>query len=245
MRLSRHGRRRAAHDGAARARRFSYANVASTIALVIAVGGGTAWAAHHLHYIITKTNQIKPSVLSTLHGANGSPGANGATGATGSTGSTGSTGAQGPSASSWDVTVDAGQTSATTGTIPVELTCVQEAGEADAFLYTTETSGIAFPHEHGGSFFSEQTENASSSSPESGSVSQENGGYPTSGTSDIGGDAGGNAAIGHTLLTYYSGLIGFGALPVTTETISWALTTGTGTGSSGTCNVDAQITPNG
>jgi hypothetical protein len=93
------GKRRESH------RLLSYASVVSTLALVIAVGGGTAWAAQH--YLITSTKQIKPSVLASLHGAKGAkgakgtdgvsaaPGAIGPTGATGSRGATGSTGAPG------------------------------------------------------------------------------------------------------------------------------------------------------
>jgi hypothetical protein len=72
---------------------MSYANVASTIALVIALGGGTAWAAGHIHYKITSTSQIKPSVLKKLHGANGTNGTNGANGAAGPVGATGAAGA--------------------------------------------------------------------------------------------------------------------------------------------------------
>jgi hypothetical protein len=71
-------------------RRLSYANVVSTLALVIAVGGGTAWAAHH--YLITSTKQVKPSVLRALHGKNGKNGTNGTNGKTGPTGSTGAAG---------------------------------------------------------------------------------------------------------------------------------------------------------
>jgi len=72
-------------------RRTSYANVVSTLALVLAIGGGTAWAAHH--YLIVSTSQIKPSVLKKLHGAKGTNGTNGTNGATGATGVTGATGA--------------------------------------------------------------------------------------------------------------------------------------------------------
>ena len=75
-------------------RRVSYANVVATLALIAAIGGGTAWAAAH-HYKITSTNQIKPSVLQKLRGANGNNGANGSPGATGATGATGVTGAAG------------------------------------------------------------------------------------------------------------------------------------------------------
>ena len=75
-------------------RRLSYANVASTLALVIALGGGTAWAAHH--YLITSKKQIKPSVLRALHGARGKQGANGTNGTNGTNGRNGRNGATGP-----------------------------------------------------------------------------------------------------------------------------------------------------
>ncbi|MGD0198044.1 MAG: hypothetical protein ABSC56_09095 [Solirubrobacteraceae bacterium] len=74
------------------ARPLGYANVAATLALVIAAGGGTAWAAHHFHYLITSEKQIKPSVLRALHGATGATGATGAIGAAGASGATGSAG---------------------------------------------------------------------------------------------------------------------------------------------------------
>jgi Collagen triple helix repeat (20 copies) len=81
----------------------SYANIASTVALILAIGGGTALAAttHHHHYRITSTSQIKPKVLKKLRGHNGTNGTNGvagskgASGATGATGPTGTTGATG------------------------------------------------------------------------------------------------------------------------------------------------------
>jgi hypothetical protein len=66
------------------ARRLSYANVVATLALVLVVGGGTAWAAHH--YLITSTSQIKPSVLKKLHGKNGVDGTNGTNGKNGKDG---------------------------------------------------------------------------------------------------------------------------------------------------------------
>ena len=83
-------------------KRFSYANVTATLALVFAMSGG-ALAANH--YLISSTKQISPKVLKKLKGnagptgSTGSAGAQGAAGATGSkgaTGSTGSTGATGP-----------------------------------------------------------------------------------------------------------------------------------------------------
>jgi hypothetical protein len=72
--------------------RMTYANVVASLALVFAMSGG-AYAASR--YIITSTKQIKPSVLSTLKGANGKAGANGATGAAGPTGPQGAAGSQG------------------------------------------------------------------------------------------------------------------------------------------------------
>ena len=41
--------------------RSSYANVAATLALVLAIAGGTAYAAQQ--YVITSTKQIAPSML--------------------------------------------------------------------------------------------------------------------------------------------------------------------------------------
>ncbi len=74
-------------------KRLSYANVTATVALMFALGGGTAWAAQH--YLIVSTKQIKPSVLKKLHGAQGAKGANGLNGGVGATGPTGVTGANG------------------------------------------------------------------------------------------------------------------------------------------------------
>ena len=88
--------RRSRRGGGTPRRRVSYANVASTVALVIALGGGTAWAAHT--YVITSTSQIKPSVLKKLHGKNGTNGTNGTNGANGTNGTKGATGAAGTNA---------------------------------------------------------------------------------------------------------------------------------------------------
>ena len=74
-------------------RRFSYANVAATLALVFAMSGG-AYAAGH--YLINSTKQINPKVLRKLHGARGARGAVGPIGAVGPQGVTGATGRQGP-----------------------------------------------------------------------------------------------------------------------------------------------------
>jgi hypothetical protein len=85
-------------------RRTTYANVAATLALVLALSAGTAFAAHH--YLITSTKQIKPSVLKTLRVA-GALGASGATGAAGQAGGQGPVGASAQIAAAWgDVAAD-------------------------------------------------------------------------------------------------------------------------------------------
>jgi hypothetical protein len=85
--------RRTRSDRGGPRKRLSYANVTATLALVFALGGGTAWAAHH--YLIVSTNQIKPSVLKKLHGAKGANGANGINGTDGTNGTNGTNGAAG------------------------------------------------------------------------------------------------------------------------------------------------------
>jgi hypothetical protein len=77
-------------------RRPSPAGIIASLALFLALGG-SAMAANH--YMITSTNQIKPSVLKALHGsagAKGPTGAAGANGAAGQAGGQGSPGVQGP-----------------------------------------------------------------------------------------------------------------------------------------------------
>lgn len=73
--------------------RFTYTNVAMTVAIVFAMSGG-AFAAGR--YVITSTSQIKPSVLKQLRGKSGAKGATGAAGVTGSQGPVGPAGLQGP-----------------------------------------------------------------------------------------------------------------------------------------------------
>lgn len=85
--------RRANDDGGTPRNLLSYANIVSTLALLLVLAGGTAYAANH--YLITKTSQIKPSVLRQLKGrvgATGTPGASGTAGASGPTGPTGPAG---------------------------------------------------------------------------------------------------------------------------------------------------------
>jgi hypothetical protein len=60
--------------------RLTYANVAATLALILAMSG-TAIAAKH--YVITSTRQIKPSVLSKLRGEAGPAGRQGPAGPAG------------------------------------------------------------------------------------------------------------------------------------------------------------------
>ena len=76
---------------------MSFASVVVVLALVFALGGGTAWAAHR--YLITSTSQIKPSVLNKLRGRNGKNGTNGAIGPQGATGPQGAVGPQGATGS--------------------------------------------------------------------------------------------------------------------------------------------------
>jgi hypothetical protein len=73
-------------------RRFSYANVAATLALVFAMSGG-ALAANH--YLINSTKQINPKVLRTLKGARGPRGTLGPNGVVGPQGVPGDTGPRG------------------------------------------------------------------------------------------------------------------------------------------------------
>lgn len=61
--------------------RANFAAVASVLALAVALGGGTAFAA--THYRITSVKQIKPSVVKKLQGHKGPKGAKGAPGKSG------------------------------------------------------------------------------------------------------------------------------------------------------------------
>jgi len=72
--------------------KFTYANVAATLALVLSMSGGALAAGH---YLINSKKQINPKVLNALEGAKGPRGATGAAGATGSAGATGATGLEG------------------------------------------------------------------------------------------------------------------------------------------------------
>jgi hypothetical protein len=80
-------------DGGPPRRRFSYANVAATLALFLAIGGGTALAARH--YLIVSTSQVKPNVLRALRGNRGYRGYRGYAGSAGVAGATGVAGVSG------------------------------------------------------------------------------------------------------------------------------------------------------
>src|SRR5271157_168946 len=75
--------------------RFSYANVAATLALVFSMSSGAMAASH---YLITSTKQIKPGVLAQLKGDRGPAGTSvaGPQGAAGPGGPAGAEGAAGP-----------------------------------------------------------------------------------------------------------------------------------------------------
>ena len=73
-------------------KRFTYTNVAMTLALVFAMTGG-AYAAKH--YVITSTKQISPKVLTALKGSTGSAGPAGPAGPAGAKGETGAAGGPG------------------------------------------------------------------------------------------------------------------------------------------------------
>jgi hypothetical protein len=74
-------------------RRFTYANVTVTLALVFAMSGG-AYAAKH--YLIGSTKQISPNVLKALQGKRGPAGKDGVQGPAGPAGVRGENGAGGP-----------------------------------------------------------------------------------------------------------------------------------------------------
>jgi hypothetical protein len=72
--------------------RVTYANVAATLALVLAMSGGALAAGH---YLIHSTKQISPAVLKKLHGARGARGPSGVIGSIGPQGPAGEVGAKG------------------------------------------------------------------------------------------------------------------------------------------------------
>lgn len=73
-------------------RRFSYANVTATVALVLSMGGAAVAAKH---YLITSTSEISPGVLKALKGKTGPPGPRGKPGINGTNGVNGANGKDG------------------------------------------------------------------------------------------------------------------------------------------------------
>lgn len=130
-------------------RPLSYANVVSTLALVLVLGGGSAYAARH--YVISSTKQIKPSVIAQLRGRSGRSGATGASG----TGATQGTSGGSPSTvTSWKTTVATAGSSpsspaivklATVGPFTVTGECFSDgSGNTEAGTYVqTSQSGAA------------------------------------------------------------------------------------------------------
>jgi hypothetical protein len=251
--FSRPSRRSTRHaEGSTKPRRTTYANVTATLALVIALGGGTAWAAHR--YIITSTKQIKPSVLSSLKtkglsGAAGPAGAQGAQGVAGPTGPTGGQGVQGPQGPG-AVVVDLsaampgssgeGTTTSAVGPLGILLDCVNDGGNAQPVVQTNATDGGTLEDPHGGQFFSNWTNSALNTTTDTASDTEifaDNGDFAASGDTDLGPDVAGTAdtASGTILLTYSSGLI----FPsYTDETVTFATTA-----SGSSCTLQAEITP--
>jgi hypothetical protein len=72
--------------------RLTYANVAATLALVLAMSGGALAASH---YLINSTKQINPKVLKKLRGARGALGPTGGVGPQGIQGPEGKRGSRG------------------------------------------------------------------------------------------------------------------------------------------------------
>lgn len=73
--------------------RFTYANIAATLALVFSMTGGAMAATH---YLISSTKQISPKVISALKGKAGPAGSNGPAGPSGPAGPAGPAGSPGP-----------------------------------------------------------------------------------------------------------------------------------------------------
>jgi hypothetical protein len=73
-------------------RRFTYANVAATMALVFSMSGGALAAKH---YLVNSTSQINPKVLKKLRGNKGAAGAPGSLGKEGLAGHEGKEGKEG------------------------------------------------------------------------------------------------------------------------------------------------------
>jgi len=241
-------------SGQTRRRRLSYANVAATLALLLALGGGTAWASKHVHFVITSTSQIKPSVRAALrgakgtdgingtngtNGANGTNGTNGAVGATGPMGVAGNVGPQGPGALMLDATIAANTATSAVGAIPVDLSFNQEAGTAQAAIDSTAVASGTFPIDTSGTF-SATFENGATGTSSAPFIVY--GAFGTSSGTNLNGGGLTNDTfeqVGTIVLTYTSE--DFPHYTDTTETVNYEVSVGTGTGTNGTCTIGAQI----
>lgn len=121
-------------------KRLSYANVTSTLALLLATSGA-AVAANH--YLINSTRQINPRVLRLLRGARGATGARGLPGPPGPRGATGAPGpqgAQGP-AGSQGAAGTSSSAALATGYVQVTFGSHLYLGSSDVLVLSTKTSG--------------------------------------------------------------------------------------------------------
>jgi hypothetical protein len=234
-------------------RRISPSMGVAMVALVLALGAGAAYA--KAHFLITKTSQIKPSVLKTLHGANGTNGTNGTdgakgatggTGATGLVGATGGTGATGPGADVLNALVTSGGLSGTTafgnpiGTLPIELGCTNEGSNPPiADLETTAHSTSSTAVYYYATYVSAAVASGTGATVEE--ANQDN--LPTTGTYnmlDTAGTTESDVTYGTVFLTDIP-KFGFSTAPIT-ETVHFDLTTA-GSNSSEECAITAQIVP--
>jgi hypothetical protein len=209
--------------------------VTATLALVLAIGGGSAWAVTH-HYKITSLRQLKPSVVEQLESNShaGTAGPQGATGPAGIPGTNGTTGPQGPGAIPlYASTTAGGNDSTAVGPIPVQLQCVQEGGEPEALLLANASGD-------NDGFATRETGSASADSSSLQSA-QSNALYPTyPGTMTVGSNY-----VGSGLQAYADGsavVYENAGAAMTSETITFELNVN-GSGANGTCQLFGQLTP--
>jgi hypothetical protein len=100
-------------------RHLSYANVAATLALVLAMSGGALAAGH---YLINSTRQVNPKVLKKLRGPRGAKGEPGATGPQGPSGNQGTAGTNGANGKDGSLVATAFVQSSFSSPIALELT---------------------------------------------------------------------------------------------------------------------------
>jgi hypothetical protein len=215
--------------------------VTATLALVLAIGGGSAWAVTH-HYKITSLSQLKPSVVKQLEsnaqggaaGPQGPTGPQGSAGSAGTPGTNGTTGPTGPGAIPLAASVTVtGNDSTPVGPIPVQLQCAEQSGTPEALLLARASDGNA-----GVATRETGANSASATSPTS---SQTNTLYPSGGTMQVASNYFGSSYLSYadgSALVYENA----GEATMTSETITFELTV-SGSGENGSCQVWAQITP--